>query len=439
MKPIEDVVCCVLDYGSFISLADTMGKKCKKSFYYSPFEQEYLGIERCCIGDGMDRFTRVDEYMRPDFFDSVDLWIVPDIGFGGFQKYLRSLGKAVFGSMGADRLELYRTHFLKTIKECGLPVVNSEVCHGFSELYDYLKETNNKWVKINRYRANMETWHHIDFAHSERELERLAYTFGPLREGIVFVVQDPIEEDESSPVLEVGYDGWCIDGWFADLSFQGYEAKNELYLGSLLEYEKQPKAVREVNERFSSVLEKYGYRNFFATEIRIKNDVGYFTDPTNRMAGQTMEHLLNTCTNLPEVINAGAHGEIIKPEFSHKFAAEATLHYKGGGDGWKTFTVPDSISEKMKPYRCCFAEGSFHLPPNKSDELGVIIGQGDSVEECITDLNRNFSQLENEPIWIDYEGFADLIAQIQDAETQGIEFSNQEMPKPEIVLEETKG
>lgn len=438
MKNISEIVTCVLDYGSFISLADMMGQKCK-TYFHSPFQQEYLCLEKCCIGDGFDSFERVDDYMEPEFYAKVDLWIFPDIGYGGFQRFLRREGKAVWGSMGASDLELYRTRFLKVIKELGLPVINSITCRGITELTEHLKSVEDKWVKINRYRENQETFHWQDWMHGQRDLERLAHDFGPLKERVVFVVQDCIKGEHDNPVLEVGYDGWFItepDGTpsFPPQTFQGYEAKNELYLGSLLDYGDLPEAVQEANKAFAPVLAEYGYRNFMATEIRIKDGTPYFIDPTCRMAGQTQEHLLNTCTNLAEIIWAGANGQVIKPEFSHQFAAESTLHYKGGSDCWKTLVVPESIEDKVKPYHCCFEGGAYQFPPHKTDELGVIIGQGDSIEDAVEDLKDNFAELEHEPVTINVAGFVELIEQIQDAEEKGVEFSDQPVPAPETAI-----
>ena len=438
MKDLSEIVACVLDYGSFIGLADMMGRKCK-TFYYSPFETEYLDINRCCIGDGMEHFERVDEYMDPEFYDKVDLWVFPDIGYGGFQRFLRRDGKAVWGSMGASDLELYRTRFLKVIKDLGLPVINSVTCRGLTQLSEHLKGVEDVWVKVNRYRENQETFHWQDWTHGQRDLERLAHNFGPLKERVVFVVQDCIKGEDDSPVLEVGYDGWFITGpngepHFPEQTFQGYEAKNELYLGSLLDYTDLPEQVQEVNKAFAPILSQYGYRNFMATEIRIKDGTPYFTDPTCRMAGQTQEHLLNTCTNLADVIWRGASGEVIKPEFSHQFAAEATLHYKGGSDCWKTLVVPEGIEDKVKPYHCCFEDDAYQFPPHKTDELGVIIGQGDSIEGAIEDLKDNFEELEHEPVTINVAGFADLIEQIEDAKDEGVEFSDQPVPEPTIAI-----
>lgn len=441
MKDISEIHAHIMDAGTFSPLADAMARKCRKVTYHSPFEAEYLDIKRCCLGDGMDNFERVDEYMEPEFFDSVDLWIFPDIGYGGLQRYLRREKKLVWGSMGASDLELYRTRFIKVIEELGLPLSPSVPIRGLTALAEHLKPLKNKWVKINRYRENKETFKWIDWTHGARHLEEMAVTFGPLKEYVWFVVQDPIDGDEEEPVLEMGYDGWLItspDGKpiFPESSFQGYEKKNQLYLGSLLNNEDLPEDVRMVNDAFGPVNAEYGYRNFIASEIRKKGQQkGKFIDPTERMAGMTQEHLLNACTNLPEIILDGAQGIYRKPEWKYSFSAEATLHYTDSTeDGWKTFVVPEEARDNFKLYRCCYADGAYQFPPHKSDELGVVVGGGDSIEEAIENLKENFEAVKDEPVSIEVAGFADLLEQIQDAEKGGVEFSDQPVPKPEIAL-----
>lgn len=430
MKDISEIVACVVDAGTFVTLAEKIGEKTSETYYYSPFEQEYLGVERCIIGDNLTQITRMDDFLDPDILDTIDLFVFPDIGYAGLQRHLKSLGKMVWGSMGASDLELFRTKFLKVLKTVGLPIINSEKIVGVTDLGEHLKQVKNKWVKINRYRDNMETWHHIDYQHSQRELEHLSQLFGPVKENVIFVVQDDIETD-----VEIGYDGWIIDGQFPESSFQGYEKKNQLYLGSLMPYDKLPEGVREVNEKFAPILAEMGYRNFFATEIRVKDDVPYFIDPTPRMAGQTMEQLLETCDNLPEVILAGAQGQVLQPKFNCEFAAEATLHYTAGGENqWKTFRVPDEVSPWVKLYRYCFCDGAYQFPPHKSDEVGVVLGTGDTIEAAIDHLKENFEAMKGEPVTIDIAGFVDLLNAIKSAEDAGIEFTDQPIPESSVVL-----
>jgi hypothetical protein len=435
VKDLSEIVCCTVDYGSFVSLAECMAGSVRRSFYYSPFEQEFLGIDRCVIGDGLPHADRIDDFMDPSVYDSIDLWLFPDIGYGGLQRYLKRDGKLVWGSMGASDLELYRGAFLDLLRELGLPVVHSVKVRGVTALANHLKTVKRKWVKISRFRDNMETWFHLDWEHSRYKLDELAVAFFGLKETINFVVQDEIAEEDGQPVVEIGYDGWSVDGYYPERSFQGYEKKNELYLGGWLEYQDLPKEVRMVNHKMAGVLRQYCYRNFIASELRIKGDQTNFIDPTLRLPGQTGEHLQKTCSNLPEVIYEGAQGNLIIPQFTHRFATEATVHYTAGSDGAKVLRIPEEARPFFKGYHYCEHEGLYHFPPHKTDEVGVIIGQGDTVKEAIDDLKANFDLIKDEPVSIEVSGFVDLIREIDDAEENGVEFTDQPIPPPESVIQ----
>jgi hypothetical protein len=425
MKEIEELVTMTIDYGSFMSLAEKLGERVALSRYYSPMDEEFRDVAKCVIGTGIQTIERCDEYMDPDIIKETDLFIFPDIGYGGLQRYLRSIGKAVWGSMGASDLEIYRTRFLKMLEEVGLPVPPSKVITGVQKLTDYLKTVKDKWIKVNRFRRNMETWHHKDYEHSADMLHWLAVDFGGVADQIVFVVQDSIPDAQ-----EIGYDGYSVDGDFPSRSFQGYEKKNELYLGTWLDAEDMPEPVIAVNKALKPVLKKYEYRNFIATELRDR----FFIDPTMRLAGQTMEHQLESCTNLPEILWFGANGELKDPEYTHKFSAEATLHYGPYTDHWMTLTVPEEAKPWVKMYHCCEVDGVRKFPPHSSDEVGVVIGLGDTIEEAIEDLRDHLELLKDEPVTAKTNEFVDLIKEIKEAQESGVHFTSKKLPKPADVI-----
>jgi hypothetical protein len=289
-----------------------------------------------------------------------------------------------------------------------------------------LRTEKDKWVKVNRFRANTETFHHIDYEHSAYQLNYMRDEFGGVAEKVVFVVQDPIPDAQ-----EVGYDGFCIDGKYPKKSFQGYEKKNELYLGSWLWDRDMPEMVTRVNEAIAPVLKELGYRNFLATEIRDE----FFIDITPRHAGQTQEHLQDTCTNLAEVIWAGAQGEVVEPEFKAKFAAEATLHYTGCEEDWKILRISPDAQKYIRLTNYCQDGDLFHFPPGKNNEVGVVIGSGDTIEAAIDDLKAHLELAEDEPIRAEVEGFAELIQTIQKAQEEGIHFTSKAIPDPAIAIE----
>lgn len=436
MKPTEDVVALCVDYGYFISLASALSRQFKKVYYYSPEDTEFKDVGKCVLGDGVDGIERLDDWETPENIERIDLFIFPDLGYAPKQQWLRSigkLGKPVWGSGDSTYIELSRTAFLKWVKAMGLPYAPYKSVRGITALWDYLKTVERKWVKINKYREQQETFFHFNAEYSRPILEQMAVKFGGLADEPVFVVQDEIE-----PAYEIGYDGWTVDGAFPPSSFAGYEKKNEAYVGSLLQYEQLAEPVRRVNEAIAPYMKKWHARNFISTEIRLKEENGevvpYYIDPTQRCAGLTMEHTQENCLNLAECIWRGAHSDMVAPEFEHKVAMEATLHYSiDACDSWKVVKDPNHPMIKFDHY---VKKGDYcHFPARKSDEVGVVIGLGDTIEEAYANLQENFKVMENEPVFITPDSFADLFERIKKAEAAGIKFSDEPVPSPEILVE----
>jgi len=437
MKPVQEITACVWDYGTFASVADKLAETMERVYYYSPYETEYQDIRDYIRGYGLKRAYKLDEPFDPGVFPSIDLFIFPDIGFGGLQRHLKSLGKAVWGHMGATELELDRDLFLNVLEEVGLPTIHSEKIVGLSALVEHLKDNTDKWIKLNRFRGNMDTWHHIDIQHSQRTLDSLAVILGGAKEKVVFVVQDNIESES-----EIGYDGWSIDGKFPPHSYQGYEKKNELYLGAVMDDRDLPAEIRLVNERMAPILLSYAYRGWWAAEIRVAKGIPYFIDPTPRMPGQTGEHQLETCVNLADVIWQGANGRMIAPLFEWEYATEATLHYESKTkdstivDEWKTLAIPKEVERWCKMYHYSIMDGLYHFGARNTDEVGVVIGMGDSIEGAIEHLSGNIELLKDLPVHANTSGFVDLLKSVKEAEKNGMKFGSGDIPRPESVIKQ---
>lgn len=435
MKTASEVVACVVDYGTFICVANRLAETMKTVYYYSPYEEEYQDVRECLEGVGIPNVRRIDSIFDPEVFDSIDLFVFPDTGYSSVQKYLRGIGKAVWGSMSAIELELYRDKFLDVMKKVDLPIIPYKRIVGVVQLREYLEDKNDKWIKINRFRRNMETWHYIDYINSKGMLDALQVIFGGAGDTAVFVVQDNLDSD-----MEVGYDGWCVNGNYPSRSFQGYEKKNELYLGSLLSDNLLPDAIKVVNKAMSPILEEYGYRCWWATEIRIKDKVPYFTDPTARMAGQTMEHQTETLANYAEVVWEGANGNLIEPIFKWPFAVEATLHYDSPHHDdtidkeWKSVQFPKGIMKWVKLYHYFQNGDVYNFSPQGTDELGVVMGVGSSIPQAMAHLRDNLKILKDIPVHAETSGFSDLLRSIHRATEAGLYFADQ-VPPPEDVYE----
>lgn len=257
-----DRTALIFDHGLFVELAIRLARDFKRVLYHSPFEKGFPVVNDCVIGDGFRSIERVDDIW--DVMDDVDVFVFPDIQHSGLQLHLEKMGKHVWGSRKGDKLELQRAKFLKTLKEVGLPVGEWRHVVGMSNLRDLLKDEEDLFIKISRYRGSMETWHHKDYRTSEPILDQLAVKLGACKEIVPFVVCCPIKSD-----LEVGYDGFCIDGQFPFIGVQGYEIKDRAFVASVQRYEDLPEQVRAVNGAMSLLLKDVRYRNFWSTEIRI--------------------------------------------------------------------------------------------------------------------------------------------------------------------------
>ncbi len=423
---------CVLVYdnGLFLPLALKLSESFGRTLYYSPWENSYPVLNDCVIGDGFENVERVDDIF--EHLDEFDLVVFPDVRNSGLQKHLESIGKRVWGSRECDDLELKRMLLKKKQEQMALNVPKYKSIIGLDELRAFLKDHEDLFIKISQYRGVMETFHHLDYAHSQPILDHLSVLLGPLQNEFPFLVEWPIPD-----ALELGFDGYSVDGNFPSIAIQGWEKKDKGLIASVQKYEDLPKQVLEVNEAFSLLLEKHKYRNFFSTEIRVRDDEGYLIDLTCRAGCPSIESQLQLWKNLSEIIWHGAVGEMVDPEPAGKFAVECMISHQDDKSRWRLLEVPDEIEDNIKPYYCCrLSDGLLAFPPLafSSETVGSIVCIGDTLESAIDELKEKAQLLEGQPINVQIDSIYDMLKTIHQAEEQGIEFSSQETPEPEIAL-----
>ena len=61
LKNTKDVVACVVDYGSFICLAEGLATHFKKVYYYTPTSKEFYSIDDLVKASGLDKVERVED------------------------------------------------------------------------------------------------------------------------------------------------------------------------------------------------------------------------------------------------------------------------------------------------------------------------------------------------------------------------------------------
>lgn len=426
----KDVTCCVVDFGLFLPLALKLGKEFKHTYYYLPSHRGFPLLNDCVVGDGFDEIERIEEIwsVLPD----VDLFVFPDLQFSELQLYLESLGKKVWGSRNGDDLELRRGLLKKTQERLGLDLPEYTSVKGISNLRSYLREHQDKFIKISKYRGCMETFHHISYELSQPMLDHLALLFGPLQDEVPFIVETPVKTD-----LEVGYDGWSIDGQWPIKGLQGWEAKDKALIASVQNYDEMAPEVTVVNEAFSPVLKEYHYRNFLSTEIRLAGEKSVMIDITCRAPSPGLEIHVEIWENIAELIWAGANGELIEPVPAAKFGVECMIDHTGDENRWRILEIPAKAEPWVKLYSACKYNDLYCLPPfpHSHDTIGAVVGIGNTIEAAIEHLKSTVELLKDQPVMVHTEALYDTMVAIHKAEKEGIEFTEQTVPEPETVLQ----
>jgi hypothetical protein len=431
MKEHSDVTACVIDRGTFWPVAERLARGFKKVYYHKPNGEEMETFAQAIRGDGHSSV----EYLS-DFWPhkkEIDLFIFPDCVDGGLQLELQSQGFAVWGSKGAGEIERMRGQWLRICQELGSPMPKTHVLDGLSNLQKFLTRNEGPFfVKISRYRGDMETWKAEDPIDTANYLDYLRLKFGPFKENIRFYVQEPIDTD-----IEAGADSYFCAGQWPSKIVLGYEKKGQGYFSTWRAKAEMPEEIWQPSEKIAPLLAAAGYCNFVSSEIRVADGESYFLDPCFRFPSPASEEQLELYANLPEIIWHGANGIFTEPEMSAKFCGGAIISFTGQRDAWKSLKVPEELKEKVKLYSCGYLDGYSHFPPKQEPEcIGWAISAANTPAAVLDGLREIQEALKNAAVEVHITHLADLFAEIASAEDEGIPFAEQDMPEPAAVIDQ---
>jgi hypothetical protein len=427
MKDISQATALVIDNSLFLPIAFCLAQKCKRVLYWTPWETGFSKLSKGILGDGYSEIERCDDIWKVK--DQVDFLVAPDIQHSGIQLEWESQGKAVWGSRAADSIELDRHKFLKLLRQVGLDVPQQETVKGITGLRLFLEDKENKYIKISKWRGDMETHHWRNWKLDRYWLDSLAVKFGPASELIPFLVFDDIVTD-----LEIGGDTYNVDGQWPSLMLHGVEWKDKSYFAAVTERQDMPEQIQAVLDAFGKVLAPYRYRNEWSMEVRVQGDKAFFIDPTCRGGLPSTASQISLWKNFPEIIYAGAHGELVEPEPAARFSIEVIIKAKGEKDEWRVVDLPKALRPWAKLTACCSIDGLDCFPPDDTgDAIGWLVAIGDTPKETLETI-KEYVALLPPGLTAEIDSVAKVIEEIESAEAEGIEFTNQPMPKPAAVL-----
>lgn len=427
MKPVAEVTACVVDNGWFPHIAQCLAAQMKKVFYCGPARTAMPRIADAVVGDGFEGMERVTDLWSVK--DQCGLFVFPDIGFYGEQRELISQGLPVWGHHGADELETDKGLFLSTLKDLGMNVPPHQVIRGLTHLRDYLRDQEDLYIKVSRWRGDWETFHWRNWTMDESALDCAAYRFGPVKDLILFYVFEPIDTE-----IEDGVDTWCVNGQWPKRVLHAMERKDKSLLGAMQDFADVAEPVRAVNEAIGPVLEKYGYAGAFSTEVRL-NDRAWFIDPTCRFGSPPSQLQTVLITNLPDVIWRGANGEVVEPESPEEIGAQVLITTDREKKEWATVELPEELRPWVKSAFSCQIDSVLRIAPNPLENwAGWLVATGNTIAAVIETLKERKTMLP-QGFDCDLTSLCELLAELEVAEKKGVEITDQLIPEPETVLE----
>lgn len=399
---------CQVDNGLFASLAETIAPHFKKTFYYSPWETAFPKSNQMLTGEGLPGVTRINSIWP--LLDEVDLFVFSDIFHGPLQVHLEKLGKRVWGSRLGENFEILRGLQKRWLKDVGLEVGPYRQVRGIESLRDFLKANDDQYVKISRTRGDMETFHSPNYKLIETRIDELESSLGAKKTIADFIVEAPIR-----PAVEVGYDGYIIDGKFPSKALYGVETKDAAYIGQVVPYDSLPAGIKTVNKKISPMFAEWRYRGFFSSEIRIKNGTPYFIDPTCRQASPPGELMQLMITNLPDVLWEGANGNLVDPEFSDAWGAQLVMRSSWAEKYWQPIEFPKSIRGNVKLHYHTRIEGrDYYIPQDvEVPEIGSVVATGSTPEQAIKNVTKMAEKVEGFDVKFQYDALDKAMADME--------------------------
>jgi len=406
---INKTVMCI-DGGLFGSWALRLAKEYKRVLHFRPWTRSFSHPNDYIISSGYPQVERIEHFW--DHIEECDTFCFLDIHFPDWADYLRDQGKAVWSAFHGEELELYRAETKALLKKVGLPVGKYVVLNGMDELREHLEKHDDQIVKISKLRGLTETFESERYDLIKIKLDDIEHKLGGLADSQEFVVEEKIEA-----ITESGFDGICIQGQFPKTSVVGYEIKDSGCASKVTPYNLLPKEVRETNDKLSGTLKNFGYQGFFSTEIRVTEDSYFPIDFTCRAASPAGESLQELFSNIGEVIEAGAHSEIVEPIAQHKYAAQAMIKSEFAAESWLPIYIPKKARDRFKLYHAARVDGQEFIVPTGIDmaEIGSVVGVGNSIDEAIKDCEKLAKQIEGYQIKVNTDALHEAKEELEKA------------------------
>lgn len=384
----------------FMDIANALADKGNNEvFYFTNWQTGYPLFKDFCTGLDFEYLKKKNKHGNPLlFWEEVmkkDWDCVANFDVHNQDEIfaLRQLfpNKSIWGAGRGEVLEADRIILKQWIETLGLPVNPYKVVKGVTALRSYIKENPNKYVKINIFRGDCESFCAKDIDYNRADFLKLEINLGAKAEDVLFIVEDPIDTE-----VEVGYDGFFNGHSYSDKCFLGVEYHKNLYIARVMDYDELPEPIYETLEAFSSLLEKMDYRGAISTEEKIVSfKEHYLIDVCSRLPSPLSALYPQFINNWAELVYKTGKKENCPLDIDVKYVGAFALESKRGEQEYLPISIKPSDRDKIKFQSACMVGDKYHSVKGNSIIATIVVG-GDNPDECLEKI-KEYSKLIDVP------------------------------------------
>ena len=397
--------------GLFCVHAEALAAGGNKVYYWTQYNYKYRDF---AIGKDFGKLEKILYFW--EYVDRADCVVDFDVRGNDSIGWIRDnlQGKSTFGSGWGCKLEDDRLMLKEFVKSWGLPMQPYKEIKGMTALREYLKANPKKYIKLNIFREDMESFYAPDYDTIELKLDEIAGNLGAHKEVYDFVVEDPVETD-----VEIGFDGFFNGTDYATPFLIGYELHKNLYIGKVST--EMPAPINETMQAFKPLLMKLDYRGAISTEEKIISlEKHFLLDFCARLASPFTAGYTEWIRNWPDFVYGVGAKQNIVPDFDAKYVGAFALKSSEALDMGVMINIKDPKKVKMiMPYGN--KKGNYAI--EGEDHVAVVIASGDSVEEVLDLIHENAEEVDGHGLDKDpLKGIDDIVDLIEEGEEVGIDF-----------------
>ena len=412
LKPIKEVIACVVDYGSFIHVAQRISRDVKKVYYCNPaWQHSYPKWNEYMLGEGVEGIERIDSIWP--HFDEIDWFIFPDLFQGELQEWLRSKGKVVYGAGKGEEMEVYRDEFKEVMEDAGMDMSPYKVIVGLDKLRAHLEKTKDVYIKTNVVRGNMETFHWHEMKLSKPILDEMEHSMGIFKNEQTFIVETPIKDS-----VEYGGEWFIVGDKYADRCTVGIEAKDAGYINKVVATGDMPKGLKEINKKLAPKFGFFGYRGQYSNEVKVTKDgKNFLLDMTCRCGEPNTSLQEELITNYTEVLWSIANG--ILPDVESKegdFGVEVIIKSDWATEEPQPIYFPKKYARYVKIKNLVVQDGiNYYIPTGNipMKEIGAVVFPAKTLKDAFEGVRKVAESVQGYCIKINCDALDEVMDEIK--------------------------